>query len=475
MSMTFRKILVNSWSFSKKWWWGILYLLGYFLVVNIVVLNRFWQYEAFYMDHGFFDSALWQMSHGMAPLVDLVEHFPVNQLGDHFSPVLYLLTPLYRLTDSYNAILIVESTFTLIGLGIMFFLATRLVKSKLMIAALLVSSTLFIGLQNAEIANYHNDVFGIATFSITLLALTYKRWKLFWAFLVLTIGLKENFAALGIGVGVYLWLKNEKGRGVVAIIFSLTYYLLVVKFVIPFLSGYGYPYVASDLSINKLSTGMFDDARKVQTMVVSLLSFGLLPLASVAFLPALIQDWFARFILNNGQARWDLGLHYNAITTILLTFGSITGVAVLEKFAYYRKFVTIHAILIIGLVIFFHFKFHGPLALIYNKDFLPHTKTMRFIDPLINEARKYPQGLMMAQNNLGAYLTHRERIMMLRDNYFDYNPDVIVIDKRPGQNPNNFWPVPAGNIERLVTRLATDSAYQKIVVTEDQLIFRRIR
>lgn len=475
MSINLRKILLNSWSFSKKWWWGILYLLGYFIVVNVVVLNRFWQYEGFYMDHGLFDAAIWQMSQGYTPLVDLVGHFPVNPLGDHFSPTMYLLSPLYLITDSYNVLLITSSVFILMGLGIMFFLSTKLIRSRLMIMALLLSSTLFIGLQNAEIANYHNDVFAITTLAISLLALTYKRWSLFWTFLILTLGLKENFTAVGVGVGVYLWFTNERGRGLFAAIFSVLYYVAVVKYITPTLSGYAYPYAATDISLQKLATGMVDDPRKIETMVTSLLTFGLLPFGSLAFLPAIVQDWFARFILNNGPARWDLGLHYNAVTTILLTFGSIMGVAALEKFARYRKIVNLHAIIIIGLVIFFHFKYHGPLSLIYNRAFLPHTETMRFLDPLIIEARKHPGGLMMAQNNLGAYLTHRERIMLLRDNYFDYNPDLIVIDKRPGQNLNNFWPVPAGNITRLVSRLSTDSAYRKISVTEDQLIFKKIR
>ncbi len=472
--MNLNRALKGIWSFSKKWWWGIAYLAGYFFVVNLVVLNRFWQYQAFYMDHGLFDSALWQMSYGRAPLIDMVEHFPVNQLGDHFSPVLYLLIPLYRITDSYNAILIAESIFILVGLGVMFYLATKLIRSRLMIFALLLSSTLFIGLQNAEIANYHNDVFAIMTLSFTLLALTYKRWVFFWTFLILTIGLKENFAAIGVGIGIYLWFKNERSRGTLAIVLSLAYYLIVVFVVIPRFAGFPYLYGATNLSENKIFFGMFDDFRKIKTMTVSLLTFGLLPFASLAFLPVLFQDWFARFVLNNGPARWDLGLHYNAVTTILLMFGSITGVAVLEKFSAYKRVVTIHAGLIICLVIFFHLKLHGPLALIYNRAFLPHTQTMRFIDPLINEANKHPQGLMMAQNNLGAYLTHRERIMLLRDDYFKYNPDWIVIDKRPGQNPNNFWPVPAGNIDSLVAKLATDSAYTKIAVSDDQLIFQRV-
>lgn len=468
-----KNVFENTWIFCKKWWWGILYLLGYFFVVNIVVLNRFWQYEGLYMDHGFFDSALWQAAHGKTPLIDLVGHFPINQLGDHFAPTMYLLTPLYWITDNYSALLIVGTVFVLVGLGIFFFLSTRLIHSQLMIFALLVSSSLFIGLQNAEIANYHNDVFAIATLALALLALTYKRWGAFWVFLALTTGLKENFTAVGVGLGIYLCFKGERWRGIAAIGLSIFYYLVVVGYVIPGLSGYSYPYAATDLSVSKLITGMFNDYRKIETMTVSLLTFGLLPLSSLSFLPTLIQDWFARFVLNNGSARWDLGLHYNALTTVLLAFGSITGVAVLEKFSLYKRVVKIHAILIICLVVFFHLRYHGPLALVYNKAFLPHTQTMRFIDPLIFEARKDRNGLMMAQNNLGAYLTHREKIMLLRDDYFNYSPDWIVVDKRPGQNPNNFWPVPSGNIDNLVAKLATDSAYTKIGVSEDQLIFKR--
>ncbi len=460
-------------TFTKQWWYILLFLGVYFVVINLVVLNRFWQFEAFYMDHGFFDSALWQVAHGNAPLVDLTRPSLVNQLGDHFSPVMYLLSPIYFFTSKYEILLITENLFVTASAFMLFLIAKEKIKNKLMIFALLFAFCFYIGTQNAIIANYHNDLFAMLLLSLALFSLIKKRIAFFFTFLFLTMGLKENFAAIGVGLGIYLFFEKRLLWGVLLLLFSFLYYFTLIKFVMPAIAGYTYPYSAVSHTLETTITQLYSPPIKIEMTVVSFFTFGLLPLSATTFLPTILQDLFTRFVLNSGAARWDLGLHYNAILSVLLAFGAILGVERLSKYKWYQKVIWLHGLIIIAVVIVLHrFFYHGPLALVYNSAFYEHTQTMQFERKFLDSLP--PSNFVMTQNSLGAHLTHRQKLMLLRGEYWKYLPDLIVLDLRDGQNPNAFWPMNEAAVITLSERLDQDPNYIMTSVTPKQLYYKKI-
>lgn len=81
-----------------------------------------------------------------------------------------------------------------------------------------------------------------------------------------------------------------------------------------------------------------------------------------------------------------------------------------------------------------------------------------------------PDATVMAQNNLGVRFTHK-KFIYLRYNYEQYAPDYMLIDNRPGQNPNNFLfsPTPTEMLEKL----SKDAHYATFYHKGDQYIFQR--
>lgn len=137
----------------------------------------------------------------------------------------------------------------------------------------------------------------------------------------------------------------------------------------------------------------------------------------------------------------------------------------------YRKIATFHAIGIIFLAIFLHLKLHGPLGLAYNPAFYAHTKDLNFLRTFLT---KIPdKGLVMTLNNLAPQLTHTHNVMLLRDKYWQYLPQTIALDLRPGQNPNNFWPLPEGEYKTLFERLKMDPNYTETEITDTQVYFSK--
>ena len=76
----------------------------------------------------------------------------------------------------------------------------------------------------------------------------------------------------------------------------------------------------------------------------------------------------------------------------------------------------------------------------------------------------------MAPNNIAVRLSHYDVILMHGD-YENYNPDVIVIDLREGQNANNYWPLQEGIVKSLRDRLRSDPSYTDIYNDPNRHIF----
>jgi uncharacterized membrane protein len=441
--------------FIKRYWFILLYLGLYFIAINAVVLNRFWQFEALYFDHGIFDSSLWQVAHLHIPIIDHNEAGFISQLTDHFSPTMYLLVPIYWLWTTYEPLLVIGNLFVVASAFVVLLIAKGRITNSLFVFAIIIAYTLYIGLQNTIIANFHTELIALLTIGITLLAIEKKKWVWYWVFLVLTLGTKENFASIGLGIGIYVFFLNHR-VGAVTIILSVIYYFLITKVAIP---NYAYGQIAFG--------NFFLPTVKTETMLVSFATFGFLPLGAITFPPSIFQDFFGRFVINAGSERWDLGMHYNATLGILLSYGTILVASKLNK-----KLVLIFTLIIISTTVYFHrFKYHGPLGLAYNPVFYQHTGEMFFTKDFLSHVPK--NKTVMTLNNLATYLTHTNSVMLLRGDYRKYKPDIIVLDLRPGQNPVNFWPGRYNDALALEHVIRADSEYKIIYTSGDQVIYSR--
>ncbi len=455
--------------FLRQWWFIIAYLFLYFLVINVVTVNRFWQFEAYYFDHGIYDQALWNAAHFQAPMIDHAEKVFINQLGDHFTPSMYLLAPLYWLTSSYTALIILENFFVVASAFVLFLIAKDRQIKNLMILALILAYTFFVGLQNAIIFYFHTELPALLTISLTFYFLERKRWRLFFLFLILTLGFKESLPGLGMALGLYLIFKKNFRVGLFTFIFSLIYYFFAIYVAIPYFAGRPFFYALNQYDPVTTVAQFFYPWIKIKTLLVSLATFSFLPLLDIFFLPVILQDYFIRFVMINSPNRTDLGLHYNAVAALLLAYGAILGVTRLKKLAEYRHNENFYGLVVIIFVGFFHLTLHGPLGLVYNPAFYTHTQNLNFLRDFL--AKIPNRGLVMTQNNLAVQLTHSHHVMLLRDNYWQWMPDIIAIDIRGGQNPNNYWPVSPSQFDQLYKELSKDPNYESKTVNKQQILF----
>ncbi|HLD25336.1 MAG TPA: DUF2079 domain-containing protein [Patescibacteria group bacterium] len=435
----------------------------YSLAASLVSVHRYWQYEVFYYDFGIFDQAIWNVARFKPPIID---HFVIPGkiiFADHFSPSMFLLTPIYWITSRPESLLIAQAIAVGLSALVLFALGKHVLKQGFAALAVTVSYLLFVGTQNALIADIHEVTFMMLPLMLTLYAVVTKRITLFWVSFLITLGFKESAGLLGLGIAILIFLTNREWRKTAFIVglMSIAWGILTTQVIIPYFYGRRYFYTPTfDPNPLKVIWTLVDDPIKRKTLLLTFTSFGFLPLFYPAAWPLILQDIAARFMDKDFTLRWGLSLHYSAQMAVILAFSSVMA---LKK---YKKIISI--ILIILAVYLHQFKLHGPLGLAYNPAFYAHTKNFKFLDDLI---ARVPKGAtVMTMNNIAPHMIHTHRVFLLRAVYDDFMPDYFVLDLRDGQNFNNFF---GADIEAVKLTLPRDTRYEVAYQTENQFIYRR--
>jgi len=443
----------------------------YTIAACLVSLHRFWQFEVFYYDFGIFDQAIWNVAHFRAPIID---HFVIGGkiiFADHFSPSMFLLSPLYWITSKPEVLLIAQALVVGASALVLYRLAKHTLHHALAAFAITMAYLLFVGTQNALIADIHEVTFMALPLMLALYAIVTKQLTLFWVSFFVTLGFKESSALLGIALSVYMYLYNKKWLHTAIVVgaISLIWGYLTTQLIIPYFYGERYFYTPTfDPNPFKTLWTLVDDPIKRKTIITSLLSFGFLPLFSPFTWPLLLQDFASRFMQNNFALRWGLGLHYSILLAVIMAFSSINTLVQVKKRTNPMTLDVIAVALILVTVFLHQFKLHGPLGLAYNPAFYANTRNFSFLNDLIS--RVPPNTTVMTQNNIAPHMIHTHKVFLLRDIYEDFMPDYFVLDLRDGQNGNNFFGV---KIDALMARLSNDARYHVAYKTNEQVIYKR--
>lgn len=451
---------------------AIILTLVFIVAGMLVSLNRYWQYETFYYNFGVFDEAIWHVSQFQPPVI---EHLLVGgklNLADHFDLSILLLAPVFWLTSRSEVLLIVQALFAGLAGFVIYRIGIEILKDKFISLSLAICYFLFVGIQNAVITDFQELTIMTLPITLTFLFIIKKKLKLFWLFFLLVLGFKEVTFLLGIGIAIFIFFYNKKWRihALAAVLISILWGYLAIKVFIPYFSGGIYLHMP-DIAEGILGKAyaMVDVPVKRQTLLFSFLQFGFLPVFSPTLWFAIVQDYVLRFLPKYTTTYWGLGLHYNAQVAPLLSIASIFGFRFLEKIKIVSKFkYLIAVILIINAFYLFRFVHHGPFLMAINPALYKHSSDFKFLDALI--AKIPANASIMTQNNLGVRFDH-QKFIYLRLNYESYSPDYILLDNRPGQNPNDFLFAP--NISELITKIKLDSNYIIAYHNGDQYIFKK--
>jgi uncharacterized membrane protein len=267
---------------------------AYALVFSFIALTRHWAFRTHALDLGYYVQLLWSIAAGRGARVSLPE---MHAWGDHFSPTLYLLVPLFALFPRAELLLVAQSAVFALGALPLFALARRRLGEDRPAAAFALLYLVSPTLHGINLRDFH-----IAAFAIPLLLWALACWEAgrtgwFLLAVVLALGCREDAALAVLGLGAWLALARRRWTwGLALAAGSLAVLVLDLHVLMPYFRGEPYPhlhrYAHLGGSLGEIVLGMLAHPLRTLGFMASLEKLGYLLalLAPLGFLP-LLAPW----------------------------------------------------------------------------------------------------------------------------------------------------------------------------------------
>jgi uncharacterized membrane protein len=272
------------------------------------------------LDLAIFDQGIWHYSHLSSP--EITTKVPqVSMLGDHFSPILIGLTPLYWLWSDPRALLIAQAA--LIAASIVpVFLFARPRMGRVGAYLLAAAYALFWGISAAVSYQFHEIAFAPLLIGLCILFADRRQWTGYWVSLALLMLVKEDMAVLAVFLGLWLISGREVRRGAITAGVGIAWYFLATDVLLPAFGGHSFSYwtytdfgpnaptalknivIHPDLPFREL----FNDPAKRHVLLLLLASS--LGLAFGSRLIIVCIPLIAENLFSSRTTQWDTTFHY---------------------------------------------------------------------------------------------------------------------------------------------------------------------
>lgn len=274
-------------------------------------LVRFHRFDPSSWDNAIFEQGIMGYAHFGAPIVDL-KGPGFNQLGDHFSPIIALVAPFYRVFPSAQTVLIAQAVLIAISVAVIAHVAIRHL-GQIRGIAITIAYGLSFGIQSAVQSDFHEVAFAAPLLALAGAAYVDRDWPwvAWWTLPLMFV--KEDMGITVAAIGAVLWLAGQRRRGAVLVTIGVVGMALVLFVVIPhFNPAGGWEYATKfggDRSV--LDVALDQPGRKLLTVALTFGVTGLLALASPWILLAL-PILAGRFVADK-EYYWGTDWHYSLV------------------------------------------------------------------------------------------------------------------------------------------------------------------
>jgi len=290
----------------------------FFVFMLVFSLNRYYSFYSSY-DQGLFDQLFWNSVHGnwfqgslsSGQSSAVKDHGQIGtvsyyHLGQHFVLDFLLWLPIYALFPFGASLVVLQVTLITVAGIVLYALARHYLPPSI---AVLITASFYgaIAVIGPTFGNFYEHCqIPLFVFSL-LMALEKRRWWLFWLFVALTLGIREDTGFIIFSIGVYLILSHRYPRlGLALCVLSFSYIAIVTNAIMPLFSNdnsqlYLHTYFSQFVQGNNPSTLqlLWNIISHPEKLVVSLFTpfytrveYFLLQWLPLAFVPAIsTQAW----------------------------------------------------------------------------------------------------------------------------------------------------------------------------------------
>jgi len=190
-------------------------IILYGIVFSHYTLLKHYDFNSYAWDLGIFNQALYTTLFYGKPLYYTAEQF-LNPTGSylaiHFSPILFILLPLYAIQPSAETLLIIKSFLLALGALPLYSLAKEKLKSKKASFMLAISYLLHPAIQGSNWFDFQQQVFiPILVFSLVLF-MNKRKWKSYFLILLLSLMISEHTTLMLLALTIYYLLTTNVRR-----------------------------------------------------------------------------------------------------------------------------------------------------------------------------------------------------------------------------------------------------------------------
>ncbi|MER5987851.1 DUF2079 domain-containing protein [Streptomyces sp. NPDC001787] len=309
------------------------YLIAAAVLCGLYFLYSHLQYSHFgspSWDLGIFEQEVRAYAGLNAPVVD-IKGPGYLILGDHFSPVVALLAPLYWIWPSAEALLFAQAALFAASAVVVGRTAQQILGGRSGMCVT-VAYGLSWGLQEAVKSDFHEIAFAVPLLALVCRALLTRRWTaaVLWALPLVLV--KEDLGATVAVVGLLLFLYGRRLQGALLAAFGVLAFAVTVLVLIPAASSEGtYDYWTKidkngeqDVSLFDSVLGVLNSSVKIEMLVFLVGITAFMALRSPLIL--LVLPTLGWRLLSQDSHHWGMVWHYSAILMPVVFLAMTDGI-----------------------------------------------------------------------------------------------------------------------------------------------------
>ena len=425
-------------------------LLVLFLLVSFLISVARYNTYLDGFDYSVFTQTIWHYSRFKLPNSTIRD---VNLiLGDHFHPLLIILTPLFWLWNNPAVLLGIQPLFFALSAIPIYLLAKSTLGRK---SALIISVAYLIshGLQYALYYDFHEIALAVPLISLLIYSIDTKKYRVVIVSALLLCLVKEELILMVAMSGLVLIFKNKKYKlGLSIFLLPLIFLAFLSKILMPALAGkdnyyayWTYEKYGEDVAdvikntlrnpFRFLSTAyrdIFTNSTKVETLVVLILSSGITVFGSWYGL-LVLPDIALRMLSSRGTFYWSYWFHYGAILMPVIFFCLID---VLRKIKHKlpKKYVNTVPLVLCSFVLAYNIGLminkNLPFAQIFNSELYSLNKDVRSGEGKVKEIVGNNSSVT-APVVITSHFSNRESIYILTDKGRWYTDENVLRTQEP--------------------------------------------
>ncbi|OPZ59458.1 MAG: hypothetical protein BWY87_00992 [Deltaproteobacteria bacterium ADurb.Bin510] len=412
--------------------------LTYCLGISALGLRRHAALQTHAYDLGIFDQLVWSAAHGHGLYSSILGwHF----FGEHVSPILYLLAPLYWIFDDVRSLLVFQTLALASGAIPLWWLAKKHLQNPWLALLCALAYLAYHPLVYVNLYDFHEIALATPLLLFTFWYLDENRYWPFALCLLLAVLCKEEISEIVFILGLYCLIKRrQKLLGAGLMLAGLAIFALDIWVIIPhfrgsdfaFVSRYAYLGDSVPAIIKTLMTrpGYVLEHLCTKTKLEYVLAvFG--PVGFLSFLSPshllLALPTLAQNLLSDYQPQISINFQYTAPLTPFVFIAAVMGFKNLQGYLSTNWPVgrsrTLAMWIATALIVLLGLRYladHPTLT--YAKYLNPSKDAERII---ANLERIPAQASIAAQDSLVPYLSHRRQIYLFSKKH---QAEYIVLD-----------------------------------------------